>query len=378
MRISNIFIKGHVLTIGLWLLLFIVPYVSNGADKLQAITEDTVTTTTDDEFGEFKEFNNNSESGNADSSANCSFSQGCGKCPNNPDNAVKDEIFTSAFWWVFGILCATILAGFLVRNKFTRRFRIPFLLASIVFLGVYKGTCPCMISSFENTVLVFAGVEVNWINLLWFLGLIPITYIFGRVFCGWICHLGALQEFLFRPGKWTVFTGDRSVKVMKIIQYVLFVALVIQLVVQQKIFWCKIDPFLAIYQIMLAYNFEILSGILIGLLLVTSLISYRPFCRSACPVGLMLGWIEKIPGASVIGLSGNCINCTQCRKACNINAIYSKGKEYILNNEECIACGECLDACKKTGLSFFRRSKVHRSKINLCKNSGFCNNLNCL
>ena len=243
-------------------------------------SKDTIEVNTDDEFGEFKEFNENSEFSNSDSLADCNGVDACSKCPNNPDNVSDNEILTPTFWWVIGILCFTILTGFLVKYRATRQFRVLFLLASIVFIGIYRGACPCMISSFENTILFFAGVEINWVSLIWFLGLIPITYIFGRVFCGWICHLGALQEFLFRPGKWTIFTGRRSILVMKIIQYILLIALVIQLLIQQKIFWSKIDPFLAIYQMMLAYNYEIISGILVGLLLVTSLVSYRPFLQS--------------------------------------------------------------------------------------------------
>lgn len=359
--------KFYLLSIVLCFFLFIVPHVTNGANNQPIQSTDTLEVATDDEFGEFKEFNENSEFANSDSLASCSEVDACSKCPNNPDNVSDDKILTPTFWWIIGILCFTILTGFLVKYRATRQFRVLFLLASIVFIGIYRGACPCMISSFENTILFIAGVEINWVSLIWFLGLIPITYIFGRVFCGWICHLGALQEFLFRPGKWAIFTGRRSILVMKIIQYILLIALVIQLLIQQKIFWSKIDPFLAIYQMMLAYNYEIISGILVGLLLITSLISYRPFCRAACPIGLILGWIEKIPGASVIGLDGNCVNCSKCSNVCKIQAINQKEKETLVDNQECIMCGECLDACKKNGIGVFRVSKKHRSKFTFNK-----------
>ena len=367
MRLILLFKKFYLLSIVLCFFLFIVPHITNGANNQPIHSKDTIEVNTDDEFGEFKEFNENSEFSNSDSLADCNGVDACSKCPNNPDNVSDNEILTPTFWWVIGILCFTILTGFLVKYRATRQFRVLFLLASIVFIGIYRGACPCMISSFENTILFFAGVEINWVSLIWFLGLIPITYIFGRVFCGWICHLGALQEFLFRPGKWTIFTGRRSILVMKIIQYILLIALVIQLLIQQKIFWSKIDPFLAIYQMMLAYNYEIISGILVGLLLVTSLVSYRPFCRAACPIGLVLGWIEKIPGASVIGLKSDCANCSKCSNVCKIQAINQKEKETLVDNQECIMCGECLDACKKNEIGIFRISKKHPSKFTFNK-----------
>jgi len=354
MKLNLFFNKRYFLIFGLLLLLFSVSYSGYSTTKQNDNTKDTIQVKSDDEFGEFKEFNSNS-----DSIVACGGSNICDKCPNNPKNVTTKEIFTPAFWWIISILCFTILTGFLVKYKATRQFRVLFLLASVVFIGVYRGPCPCMISSFENTVLIFAGIEVHWVSLIWFLGLIPITYIFGRVFCGWICHLGALQEFLFRPGKWTVFTGKKSRLVMKIIQYILFVVLVVQLLIQQKIFWCKIDPFLSVFQLMLAYNFEILSAILVGLLLISSLVSFRPFCRAACPVGLVLGWVEKIPGARVIGLDGDCKNCYKCRNDCKIQAIHCNKKETKIDNQECIMCGECLDSCKQTGIGIFRKSKKY-------------------
>ncbi len=337
----------------------------NLTPKLISATHQTTVqqTTEEDEFKDFDE--------TADTVATCNGD--CASCPNSQTEVVNDSLISNSTWWIIAILATTVIAGVLVRFKTTRKFRILFLLGSVVFFGVYRGTCPCMISSFENFVLTLTGADFVWYHLLWFIGLIPITYLFGRVFCGWICHLGALQELLYRPGKFKFFTSKRARIVMKVMQYVLFATLVIQLIVQQEIFWCKIDPFLAIYQLMLAYNYEILSIVLISLLLITSLLSYRPFCRAACPVGLVLGWIEKIPGATIIGLKNDaCISCVSCSKTCDIEAIYKNKKQTILNNEECIMCGECMDSCLQSGLGIFRVSKKRLSKCSF--DSSKCEN----
>lgn len=337
------------------LTLFLVFGGFGTATKLiAAIPQVTEQQTTDED--EFKDYDES-----ADTVASCNGD--CASCPNSQAEIKDDSLISNSTWWIIAILATTVIAGILVRFKTTRKFRILFLLGSVVFFGVYRGTCPCMISSFENFVLTIVGAEFVWYHLLWFIGLIPITYLFGRVFCGWVCHLGALQELLYRPGKLNILTSRKSRIMMKVIQYLLFLTLVIQLVVQQEIFWCKIDPFLSIYQLMLAYNYEILSIVLISLLLVTSLLSFRPFCRAACPVGLILGWIEKIPGAAIIGLkSDGCKSCLSCSKSCNIHAIYKNNKQTILNSEECIMCGECLDSCSQSGLGVFRASIKHRSK----------------
>jgi hypothetical protein len=68
-----------------------------------------------------------------------------------------------------------------IRFKFTRKLRVLFLLAAVVVIGFLKGGCPCMISSFTETMLGAFGAGKPWVNSLWFLGLIPVTYVFGRV-----------------------------------------------------------------------------------------------------------------------------------------------------------------------------------------------------
>jgi polyferredoxin len=110
-----------------------------------------------------------------------------------------------------------------------------------------------------------------------------------------------------------------------------------------------------------------LNWILLALLLLTSVFMYRPFCRGACPIGLFLGWVAKIPGASVLGANENCIGCNLAVKNCKIQAITQKEYFNILDNKECIACGNCIDACSKKEMKFYRKNSLHNDKQIICK-----------
>ena len=201
----------------------------------------------------------------------------------------------------------------------------------------------------------------------YFLLLIPITYLFGKVWCGWICHLGAIQEFLYLPSKFRILQDELSQKILKYLRYFLIAILVLQLIFQKNIYWCQIDPFWSIFNLDVDFTNYTISAILVVLILLTSLFSFRPFCRAACPIGISLGWISAIPGASMIGIKGECSSCKMCNKACEINAITQFGKHSILDNKECIACGDCIDDCQKGGLDF-KRKKVSESHIVDCNN----------
>ncbi len=254
------------------------------------------------------------------------------------------------------VLAITILSGFFVRHHFTRKLRGFFLLASVVILGFIQGACPCPISSMQNLVLFSLGEAIHWHNLIWFLALIPITYFLGKVWCGWICHLGALQELIHLPGKFTWLKSSKSVKILRYIRIVTLITLIIQLIVTRTNLFIHYDPFKVAFNL---FSINTTGYVLLVILLISSVLIYRPFCRTFCPIGLILGWVSRIPGASVIGLESNCTSCKKCNDACKLNAITRDEKISILDNQECIACGDCLNSCNKSSLKFFRKNKKH-------------------
>jgi len=265
-------------------------------------------------------------------------------------------------------LIFTIIAGIFLRFKPTRKLRGIFLIASAVTLGFYVGACPCPISSFSYAVIAASGGEVHWDNMLWFLALIPITFVFHKVWCGWICHLGALQEFLYIPAaKMNFLRGRKAQLVMKYMRYILVLALIVQLAITHSYLYDEVDPFKTAYN--LGYNAEYIEWILLGLLLLTSVFIYRPFCKAACPIGLILGWVTKIRGAAVLGDNGNCVGCSLGSQNCNTQAIYRVENYSVLDNKECIACGECMDHCRKSALEIFRKGEKHNDVVKMCKSN---------
>jgi polyferredoxin len=196
-----------------------------------------------------------------------------------------------------------------------------------------------------------------------FTGLLVVTYFFGRVYCGWICHLGALQEFIFKTSAFKLFQSERSQKIMRGIRVAALAILISQLLITHTNLYKQIDPFAVIYNF---YSDYYVGWVLAAIIIISAFVLYRPFCKTLCPVGLMLGWISKIPGASVLSVNQNCNPCMLCNKSCSMNAITHQAKVSKLDNQECIRCGECLSSCRKEAFAFRRKNKKHASAIE-CK-----------
>ncbi len=314
----------------------------------------------EDEFAEFSE-NTEFVDDEDEFSSGDEFSGGENEFSEFSDSDVmetKSSTNWNRFNWAVSILFVTLLAGIFVRYEKTRKLRPLFLLGVVVILGFYRGG-PGIISSFQNTFLFFIGATGKWTAIVLFLGVLVLTYFQGKVFCGWVCYLGAIQEFLY-IGKAKIFQSAKAQKIMRIIRYVILGILLLQLTITQGIEWSKIGPFKVIFNL---YSPNITGYVLLVILLISSLFIHRPFCKIACPAGLIFGWVTKIPGAAVLGITDSCAGCKTCSTACEINAITRDGKTSKLDNQECIMCGECMSDCKIKSIKPFNKGEKHHGKI---------------
>ncbi len=243
----------------------------------------------------------------------------------------------------------TIIVGLFINHYFFQKLRPFVMLSMLVWLGFIHGGCPCMISSFQNLILASVGVEVNWVSLLWFIGLIPITYFLGRVWCGWLCHLGALQDFVFSATRFEILKSQKHQKILKIIQASVFVLLLLQIAITRTNIYIHYDPFKVAFNL---FSATVTGYVLLFILLISSVLIYRPFCRTICPVGLVLGWISLLPKARKVTQDISCIDCVKCSKTCKTGAILYVQKQSVINEANCIACGDCLKSCNKEALHF--------------------------
>lgn len=181
--------------------------------------------------------------------------------------------------------------------------------------------------------------------------LLLFSMIGSRLFCGWICPGGAIQDQAANSNNksW----NSKSKNMIKYIVWVVWFALVIFL-------WVKNRP--------LKINFFHMASIDIHIVIiyfmVTSMIYFfalatgkRGMCHSICwmapfmVIGEKLADFLHIPRIRLRADSKACISCGQCNKKCpmslDIQGMVKMGKA---DSTECISCLECVDICPKKAI----------------------------
>lgn len=184
--------------------------------------------------------------------------------------------------------------------------------------------------------------------------------VLGRFVCGWLCPFGLVQDLLYKipfVKKLRRLPGDRWLKWLKYVILVGFVIVlpmtVLDIVGQGKPWFCEyICPSGTLFagipliasnpplQAVLGWVFTWKVSILIILILLSILV-YRPFCRYLCPLGAIYGLFNPIAFYRFRIDQDKCTHCTICQKACPMDIpVYEKP-----NSTECIRCGACRSAC---------------------------------
>lgn len=177
------------------------------------------------------------------------------------------------------------------------------------------------------------------------LGVVGVTSIlFGSAFCGWLCPLGSIQEWIGKLGrklfkrKYNNVIPAKLDRVLRLFKYVVLVWIIYVTAVSAKLVFEDYDPYYALFNF---WSGEVVwqALVVLGLTLGGALIIERPWCRYACPLGAMLGLTNKISIFRIKRNASTCINCSKCDRACPMKVeISNKGKVRGLECNSCLKC----------------------------------------
>ena len=168
--------------------------------------------------------------------------------------------------------------------------------------------------------------------------------LFGPVFCGWICPLGSIQEWIGKlgkklfPQKYNYFIPLKADRVMRYFRIIVLIWVVYITAKSGQLMFSNIDPYQALFKFW-TEDVTILSLIILGVTLVSSLFVSRPWCRYLCPYGALLGFFNKIRIFKITRNANTCINCGECDQACPMRITVSDNEK--VTSLQCISCYEC-------------------------------------
>jgi Pyruvate/2-oxoacid:ferredoxin oxidoreductase delta subunit len=193
------------------------------------------------------------------------------------------------------------------------------------------------------------------------------TLLKGRIYCGWICPFGAVQD-LVGEGADKLKIKKRGApplpRVWQSLKYAILLVLLLLGLITGARGYLNPEPFSDFF----AWNTSSWRLYLGCAVLVLSVAISRPFCRYLCPSGALLACLHRLKGNREKKTDFDfCQGCGRCSRACPTSAIEWDPKENRVlgrNRFECIGCEECIKATQHGPCSIQRGTMSHSLRQN--------------
>jgi len=234
-----------------------------------------------------------------------------------------------------------------------------YFLGSIIYLALGFGS-----NKFE-AFCPFGGVEALYglfttgnftcalapLNLSIFLAVLVLTILSKRTFCGWVCPLGTISEWIGRFGdkvwpKRPRFPKSAD-KYLRLIRYpVLAVILYYTYTIGDLVFRAY-DPFYIPFSGLGHETMGMTSVAVMVVFVVGAFFQPMFFCRYFCPLAAVLDPFSKVGLIAIKRNTETCTDCALCNQKCHFGI-----EPMALNrvsHRDCVNCLECVEVCPVEG-----------------------------
>jgi polyferredoxin len=255
------------------------------------------------------------------------------------------------FWLITFVFCLLLLDA----KMMSKKIRISIFLITIIFGGIWLGGIPNAVMPIQQ-VLTTIGLRTDFSYLLPAIIIVNVllatSLIVGRVFCGFACPIGALQELISKLNFKTDLKAQKKAKFR----------IEVSTKLSNKVRWIFLGILFfsaSIWSLIILPEFNPLSGFsvfrspdpltliipFIALILVSvaSFFLYRPWCRFLCPFGAGSSLLTR----AKLQHMENCTDCGVCEKICPTQEAIKESKK-----GECYLCYRCVEACPNNAIIF--------------------------
>lgn len=183
---------------------------------------------------------------------------------------------------------------------------------------------------------------------------------FGRLFCGYLCPAGGLQECALAVNDNYPKQGWKNR--IKYVIWVVWIAVVIACYIMggeitSVDFFFETSGGISVADVQ---SYIIYYGIILLVFVPSVLFGRRVFCHYFCwmapfmVLGTKLRRVFHLPGLHIkVKNQSACISCGKCDRECPMGVkVTAAVTEGHVKSMECIQCGACVDGCPKGVLSY--------------------------
>jgi polyferredoxin len=199
------------------------------------------------------------------------------------------------------------------------------------------------------------------------LAFLACSWIFRKSFCGWLCPVGTMSEYLWRIGAQTFGRNVRLPRKLDIalrsLKYVLL-ALFLYAVGYMSV--PAIHAFLegsyGIVDDVKMLNFfrslGVTGALVLGAIVIASVFVQNFWCRYLCPYGALMGFASMASPLRIRRVESLCIDCGKCAKACP--SVLPVEQLVTIKSAECTGCMQCVASCPAAGALFLSAPRRRR------------------
>lgn len=184
--------------------------------------------------------------------------------------------------------------------------------------------------------LIFKGKVQLWMAV--FLLGVVVSFVLGRVYCGWICPINSMMKLL-NPVKKRLKIKNRPIPRWLANPWTRTIALVLFLG-------------LAVFANVSHKPLPVLPLLFVIGVLLTLIYPELLWHRYLCPYGSILRFPARLSRYQMQIDPAACSNCGACTRVCPTAAIENPNGQHQIVKDECLVCMACQDRCPKGAIKY--------------------------
>ena len=249
------------------------------------------------------------------------------------------------------------------------------------------------LSAFQARVVVWPQFAPSLLNIFgkagWIaggcVGVIGLTWLFGRVYCSMLCPLGILMDVAAKLAKRT--GKRRKLLYVEGRTWLRISAVAVcggGLLLGTAVPLGMLDPYSVFGRVVAGtlrplcmwtnhglaalgwahpvvvspvhWATALVACGMLALIVSLAVLRGRLWCNTLCPVGAVLGYFSRHAWLRLRIASSQCVSCSLCERVCPSQCI--DFRHHKIDHSRCVMCLDCVSSCRKNGISFVRGGKL--------------------